>query len=109
MAATTLPQSAPRRRGRPRKTPINPQFPGLVIPITSTPRLRVGCICEIRTSRVARNLGLRVEIVDFCEDGDARIRSLGQAIEIENHDGTVRYEMEAYIHPDRLYRIGRRY
>jgi hypothetical protein len=100
--------STPRRRGRPRKT-INPQFPGIVVPITSKPRLRVGCICEIRASRSPQNIGIRCVIIGIYPDGDFRIEALSRPIlTLDTKTGEVIPEPKwlASIKPEQLYRIG---
>jgi hypothetical protein len=105
-------QTAPRRRGRPRKSvaEINPQFPGVVISITSVPRLRVGCICEIRASRFPQNIGQRVEIVEFYPDGDVGVRARAHALMTADMETGVPSgeHWEFRVNPDQLYRIGHR-
>jgi hypothetical protein len=105
-------QTAPRRRGRPRKSAatVNPQFPGVVISITSVPRLRVGCICEIRASRFPQNIGARVEIIEFKDDGRVGIRGIGRALltaDLKTGEPSGD-EWISTVTPSQLYRIGHR-
>jgi hypothetical protein len=59
-AATT-----PRRRGRPRKNPINPQFPGTVIRFDSRPRLAVGDVVELCRGCLPGNRGKLAVIAEL--------------------------------------------
>lgn len=108
MQAQTI--SAPSRRGRSRKSsPVNLQFPGIVVPITSKPRLRVGCICEIRASRSPENIGIRCVITGVYPDGDFRIEAISRPImTFDTKTGEVIHEPKwlASIKPEQLYRIG---
>jgi hypothetical protein len=110
MAATTLPQpTTPRRRGRPRKTPINPQFPGKVIRFDSRPRLVVGDVVELCRNCLPNNRGKLAVITEFNRDGYVTIRSLSGPLDTySKKTGELSgREIETDCLPENLYRRSR--
>lgn len=68
--------TAPRRRGRPRKTLINQQFSGTVIPFNSRPRLMVGDVVELCRGVRLCNQGKLATVEAFQDDGRVLVRSM---------------------------------
>lgn len=100
--------TAPRRRGRPRKTPS--QFPGVVVPISSRPRLNVGDVAEMCRDCLPGNRGKLVIITGFDDEGFFSIRSISEsldAIDIKTGEITPRCGFLGRTKPENLYRRSR--
>lgn len=107
----TAPASpAPHRRGRPRKTIVNPQFPGTVIRFDSRPRLMVGDVVELCRGCRPCNHGKIGVITHFYEDGVANVRALPGRF-FNTFDGSTGASTgtsdDVIVAPENLYRRSR--
>ncbi len=95
---------APRRRGKAAQINPNrsPLFPGVVIPITSKPRLRVGVFCEVINDSVENN-GVRVLITETLNNDYVAVEA--QDRPLKPCDGTD-HIWRARVKMSCLYRIG---
>jgi hypothetical protein len=88
----------------------NHQFPGIVIPISSVPRLRVGSICEMHScTRCVENNGLLVVIEEMLPDGNAMVRALREPLQTydpETGNFSAHKEWRSVTSSKNLYRIG---
>lgn len=107
---TTPASPAPHRRGRPRKTIVNPQFPGAVIRFDSRPRLMVGDVVELCRDCLPSNRGKLAVITDFDDKGYVVLRSLWQSLDAFDLDTGEILPADGHTgraKPENLYRRSR--
>lgn len=103
-------EATPCRRGRPRKNPINQQFPGTVIRFNSRPRLVVGDAVELCRKVLPGNIGKVCVVTGFDENGWVEIQSISGALDSrdrETNEITQQHSIHGRVTPDNCYRLNR--